>query len=174
MAPSEDTQRPVPISVILQNARVIEVGTFSPRLPAQPPTPTPAPDEPTPTPDPAPPTPTPEPPNVLLLALPPQQQLFLDYALEVTADIDLAMRRVNDAQLYAVQNVDINYLLQQFNITVPPNTELYDWRPGNDLPGIGRSSIGRDGAVIGEMTVARHMLIMRNAGVSAKLRSSAR
>jgi hypothetical protein len=40
VAPSEDTQRPVPISVILQNARVIEVGTFSPRQPAQPPTPT--------------------------------------------------------------------------------------------------------------------------------------
>lgn len=123
VGPSEDTQRPIPISVILQNARVIEVGTFQPRQPAQPPTPTPAPDEPTPTPDPAPPTPTPEPPNVLLLALPPQQQLFLDYALEVTADIDLAMRRVNDAQLYAVQNVDINYLLQQYNITIPPNTE---------------------------------------------------
>ena len=46
----------------------------------------------------------------------------MDYALEVNGDIDFALRGVNDGQLYAVQNVDFNYLLQQFNIAVPPNT----------------------------------------------------
>lgn len=125
IAPSEDPQRPVPVSVLLQNARVINVGPFVPPEPVQPPTPTPPPDQPTPTPAPGvAPTPTPTPPDVILLALPPQQQLFLKYALEVTADIDLALRGVNDGQLYASQNVDLRYLLEQFGITVPPNAEF--------------------------------------------------
>jgi hypothetical protein len=123
VGPSEDTERPTAVGVILQNARVVNVGTYQPRPPAMPPTPTPEPDAPTPTPDPnAIPTPTPAPPDVLLIALPPQQQLFMDYALEVNGDIDFALRGVNDGQLYSVQNVDFNYLLQQFNIAIPPNT----------------------------------------------------
>lgn len=122
IGPSEDTQRPVPVGIVLQNARVIEVGYWTPPFPALPPTPTPEPDEPTPTPGGGiPPTATPPPPNVLLLALPPQQQLFMKYAVEVEADIDYALRGVNDGQLYATQNVDINYMLEQFDIIVPPN-----------------------------------------------------
>lgn len=121
IGPSEDPQRPIPVSIILQNARVIEVGTYEPSLPAIPPTPTPDPDEPTPTPGGPPPTPTPPPPDVTLLALPPQQQLFLKYALETDSDIDFALRSVGDGQLYTVQQVDLNYLLQQFGINVPPN-----------------------------------------------------
>lgn len=121
IGPSEDPQRPIPVSIILQNARVIEVGTYEPSVPVIPPTPTPDPDEPTPTPGGPPPTPTPPPPDVTLLALPPQQQLFLKYALETNGDIDFALRSVGDGQLYTVQQVDLNYLLQQFGINVPPN-----------------------------------------------------
>jgi Flp pilus assembly protein CpaB len=127
IGPSEAFQRPVPVAVILQNARVIQVGAWTPREPAQAPTPTPDPNAPTPTPSGAPPTPTPSAPNVLLVALPPQQQLFLKYALETSADIDFALRGVNDGQLYTVQNVDLNFLLQQFNIEIPPN---YDFTVG--------------------------------------------
>lgn len=120
--PSEDSQRPVPISVILQNARVIQVGTYSAQGPAQAPTPTVDPNVPTPTPDPnAVPTPTPELPNVVLIALPPQQLLFLKYGIETSADIDFAIRAANDGQLYTVQNVDLAYLLTQFDIEIPPN-----------------------------------------------------
>jgi hypothetical protein len=80
------------------------------------------PNEPTPTPDPnAAPTPTPSLPDVVLVALPPQQLLFLKYAVETSADIDFAIRAANDGQLYTVQNVDIQYLLSQFDIQVPPN-----------------------------------------------------
>jgi len=121
IAPSEENQRPVPVSVILQNAKVIEVGTYQPPVPAVPPTPTPDPNEPTPTPGGPPPTPTPSPPDVVLVALPPQQQLFLKYAVEVNGDIDLALRSVGDGQLYTVQQLDINYLMQQFGISLPPN-----------------------------------------------------
>jgi Flp pilus assembly protein CpaB len=122
--PAENTERPIPLSVILQGARVVQVGPWIPRAPVPPPTPTAIPDAPTPTPGGGPAaTPTPPPPNVLLLALPPQQQLFLKYALEVNADIDFALRGLNDPQLYAVQEVDFDFLFQQFDITIPPNAE---------------------------------------------------
>jgi hypothetical protein len=53
--------------------------------------------------------------------LQPQQQLLLRYALEVGADIDFALRGINDTQLYAVENVDLDFILQRFNIELPPN-----------------------------------------------------
>ena len=118
ITPSE-AKRPIPVSIILQNARVIQVGEYFPGLDVQPPTPTPEPieeGEPTPTPEPNQrPTATPVPPTTVVVALSPQQQLFLKYAIESNADIDLALRGVNDGQLYPVQNVDIEYLLESFH-----------------------------------------------------------
>ena len=125
IGPSDNVERPVPVSVILQNARIVQVGEYYPPVPAIPPTPTPDPNEPTPTPGGGPaPTPTPPPPAVVLVALPPQQQLFLKYAVETTADIDFALRSTNDGQLYSVQQVDAVYLLEQFGIVLPPNSEF--------------------------------------------------
>ncbi|MBE2201425.1 MAG: hypothetical protein IAE79_22625 [Anaerolinea sp.] len=121
IAPSE-AQRPVLVSMILQNAKVIQVGDWTPPEAVQGPTPTPEPVEGEVTPSPAPLLPTGTPfPKVLLVALSPQQQLFLKYAVESGADIDFALRGVQDGQLYSVQNVDINYLLEKFNIQIPPN-----------------------------------------------------
>ena len=118
-------QRPVPISMILQNARVIQVGNYVPPEPIEAATPTPeavAEGEPTPTPlpgGPVEPTATPY-PDVLVVALTPQQQLFLKYAIESPVNIDFALRGANDNQLYTVQNVDVNFLLERFNIEIPP------------------------------------------------------
>lgn len=147
LGPSEDTARPIAVAVILQNARVVEVGTYQPPLPAAQPTPTVDPNQPTPTPGGPPPTPTPAPPDVILVALPPQQQLFLDYALEVTADIDFALRGENDGQLYTVQQVDLEYLLGQFGITIPPN---FDYTIG----GVGSTSLDAGDVQIEEQTEA--------------------
>lgn len=123
IGPSE-FQRPFPITMILQNARAVQVGEWEPVSAVQLPTPTPPPLEegqPTPTFSPESVVPTPEPPDVILLALSPQQQLFLKYALESGADIDLALRSPNDSSIYTIQNVDLNFLLERFNIEVPPN-----------------------------------------------------
>ncbi len=118
-------QRPIPVSMVLQNARVIQVGEYFPGLDVQPPTPTPEPieeGEPTPTPEPnQQPTATPVPPTTVVVALSPQQQLFLKYAIESNADIDLALRGINDGQLYEVQNIDLSFFLEQFGIEIPPN-----------------------------------------------------
>lgn len=118
-------QRPVFIGMVIQNAKVVQVGEYVPRLPAAAALPTPTPEvtegDATPTPEFVFPTSTPIPPDVILVAMQPQQQLLLRYAIETGSDIDLALRGVNDGQLYPVQNVDIGYLLETFNIEIPPN-----------------------------------------------------
>jgi Flp pilus assembly protein CpaB len=123
----DESPRPVPVTMIIQNARVIQVGQYS--LPGNPadlvPTPTPEPAEegaPTPTPPPAAiPTATPFPPDVIVLALQPQQQLLLRYAVEVNAQVYFALRGVNDGQLYSVENMTLDFLLDRFNVEIPPN-----------------------------------------------------
>jgi Flp pilus assembly protein CpaB len=123
--PSGD-QRPVHVGLILQNAKVIQVGTYTVPEPVDPQLPTPTAvvgegeDTPTPPPQQAP-TATPQPPRVLVVALSPQQQLFLKHAIEVNAEIDFALRGVNDNQLFEVENVDLDFLLNLFSIEVPPN-----------------------------------------------------
>src|SRR5690606_31844852 len=120
LTPSE-RRRPVRVAMLIQAAKVIQVGPWSeidaPMVPTATPTPDP---EATPTPEAgAIPTATPTPPDVVLLALSPQQQLLLKYAVESGADIDYALRGVDNGQIFGVENVDINYLLQRFNIEVP-------------------------------------------------------
>ncbi|MCA9970759.1 MAG: hypothetical protein KC425_11120 [Anaerolineales bacterium] len=120
--PSEDLQRPVLVSMLLQNAKVIQVGQWTPADAVEGPTPTPTPAEGDVTPPPATLQPTVTPvPRVLLVALSPQQHLFLKYAVESNADIDYALRGVQDGQLYSVQNVDVNLILERFGIDIPPN-----------------------------------------------------
>ncbi len=129
ISPNEEdiAPRPVPVTMIIQNARVIQVGQY--RLPVDPanqiPTATPPPLEegqPTPTPPPAStPTPTPIPDDVAVVALQPQQQLLLRYAVDVNAQIFFALRGVNDGQLYSVENMTLDFLLERFNVEVPPN-----------------------------------------------------
>lgn len=119
-------QRPYVVGMIIQNAKVIQMGKYTLPVPAASfiatPTATPGVEgEATPLPEFVIPTATPEPPDVIVVALQPQQQLLLRYALEVGADIDFALRGINDGQLYAVENVDLNFLLQRFDIEIPPD-----------------------------------------------------
>jgi hypothetical protein len=110
--------------MILQNAKVIQVGDWVPTEGVQLATPTPEPvedEELTPTPAglEVPPTPI-TPPDVVLLSLSPQQQLLLKYAVESYVNIDYALRQPSDGQLYTVDAVDLDYVLQRFNIELPP------------------------------------------------------
>jgi Flp pilus assembly protein CpaB len=120
--PSSPPQ-PIPVSFIIQNAKVIQVGQWEPpQLPAQPTT-TPDPSQITPTPEglEVTVTPTPRVQDVLVIALPPQQLLLLKYAIEHNADVDFALRGVNDGQLYQVNNVNLAYLLERFGLAIPPD-----------------------------------------------------
>jgi hypothetical protein len=109
------------VGFLIQNAKVIQVGPWIPPNAAQPPTPTPDPNAEE---QPVAPTPTAlffAEIDSILLALPPQQQLFLKYSVESNSVIDYALRGINDGQLYPVENVTIDYLIQRFNIEIPPN-----------------------------------------------------
>lgn len=123
VSPSEPTQRGVHVSFLIQNARVIQVGPYNVAIPVQLPTPTPDPENQDANQQQvqqAPPTATP-PPDVVLIALPPQQQLFLKYAVESNSVVDFALRGVNDGELYPVSNVTFEYIIQRFNVEIPPN-----------------------------------------------------
>lgn len=127
VSPAEATQRGVHVSFVIQNAKVIQVGPFEPPLPPQLPTVTPTPDPNTTSgefsdapADQAQPTPVP-PADVIVLALPPQQQLVLKYAVETNSIIDYALRGVNDGELYAVDNVTFDYIVDRFNVEIPPD-----------------------------------------------------
>jgi Flp pilus assembly protein CpaB len=120
ITPSEE-QRPVQVSFVLQGAKVIQVGPYFPPGIVTVPTATPTPDPAaTPTPEAGVvPTPTPLPPDVIVLAMTPQQQLVMKYAVESAANIDYALRGPDDGQVYAVDNIDLNYFLSRFNIEPP-------------------------------------------------------
>lgn len=126
ISPSE-FQRPVRIGIVLQNAKVIQVGQYEipENLLSQIPTATPEAveeGEETPTPGPLPTlTPTPVLPGTIVVALAPQQQLLLKHAVDVGAQIDFALRGTNDNQLYAVENMDLGFFLDLFDIEIPPD-----------------------------------------------------
>ena len=154
LEPSE-FQRPIPITMVLQNAKVVQIGNYVPRQPASEriPTATPEPLEEgaeTPTPA-APPTATPTvpPPNVVVVALSPQQQLILKHAIEVGAVMDYALRSASDNQLFPVDNVDFQFLLDFFNIEVPPNFDYtidVNEASGGSSSGNGGSDAGGEAA----------------------------
>lgn len=145
IAPSENTARGQHVAFVIQNARVIEVGEWVPEQPPLLPTPTLTAEEeqerleqgldegeginneesltvlaqrvtgtledlqnPNLT-------------DTILIALPPQQQVFLKYAIESDSSVDFALRGEGDGQLYTVENVSLEYILDRFNIEIPPN-----------------------------------------------------
>lgn len=123
ISPSE-FQRPVPVSMIIQNATVIQVGAWKPPALVQPPTPEPTPvaegAEPTATPF-AQITPIPEPPDVLVIALTPQEQLLMKYAVESNADIDFALRGALDSDFYTLDPIELGSFLERFGFDIPEN-----------------------------------------------------
>lgn len=142
IAPSENTARGQHVAFVIQNARVIEVGQWIPPIPPLLPTPTFTPEEEEQLAE------TGQAPqdsevtlsdlandvnerisdlknpleaDSILIALPPQQQVFLKYAVETNSAIDFALRGAGDGQLYAIDNVNLDYVLERFNIEIPPN-----------------------------------------------------
>ena len=142
IAPSEQNARGQHVAFVIQNARVIQLGEWVPPLPPILPTPTLSPEEQAEIDEQG-----GQPPEAeislsdvaarvqdevdritnpyyadsILIALPPQQQVFLKYAVETNSLIDFALRGEGDGQLYAVENVSLDYVLERFNIDIPPN-----------------------------------------------------
>ncbi|MFT7585845.1 MAG: Flp pilus assembly protein CpaB [Cellvibrionaceae bacterium] len=167
VAPSEKNARGQHVAFVIQNARVIEVGKWIPPVPPMLPTPTLSPEE-----EESGESATEDQTSLsgladavnetiallsdplfadtILVALPPQQQVFLKYAIETNSVVDFALRGEGDGQLYAVENVSLEYILDRFNIEIPPNftyvvdTDDNTFRPV-DLAGVVPTEGGTDG-----------------------------
>jgi pilus assembly protein CpaB len=113
--------------MILQDVEVLSVGDW--REPTALPRFTPGPPEqPSPTPAqpqaPGTPTPTLPRPNVVLLIVTPQQALVLQWLRESNAIVDLALRGAADRAPVDTTSVTLQYLFDNFNITLPPKLDF--------------------------------------------------
>ncbi len=119
----QEAQRPrVVTQRIVENAQVLHVGTFSlvddvaaavvpaPEEGVGAPTGQPAPGD----------ISGPEPPDIVTLIVTPQDALVLNWALKVGADITLTLRAPNDAELTETTSVTLDYLVESYDVTIPP------------------------------------------------------
>jgi len=107
----------------LQNIEVLHVGEWPAQGLYQRPTPTLNPEQPVAQPAPASggtPTPTPQRPNMLILLVDPQQALILEWLKESGVIMRLALRGATDSAPVSTDTVSYQYILTNFNITIPP------------------------------------------------------
>lgn len=125
--------------LVLQNVEVLSMGEWRDPTPIPKFTPGPAaPEEPTPTLPPAPgatATPTPIRPNVVILLVTPQQALVLQWLRESDVILDLALRGPTDLAPVDTATVTLQYLFDNFNITLPPKLDfVHRYQPPLDQP----------------------------------------
>lgn len=118
MTPRE-AQRPRLVSqMTIQNATVLQIGEWENEL-APAPTPTPSAEggegE-----EQAAPTPPPPPVRPVTLAVSRQEAIALDYAQVVGARINFVLRRAGDEDDSTTESVTLKYLMEQYNIELPP------------------------------------------------------
>jgi Flp pilus assembly protein CpaB len=108
-----EAQRPRRVAQLtVQKAKVVKVGSWLPE-------PTPAPIE-----EGAPP-PTPAAPDIVSLAVTPQDALVLLWARQTKARMELALRAAGDENAdHSTEAVTLQYMLTRFSIAVPPRLEF--------------------------------------------------
>jgi len=112
--------------IVLQDLEVLSVGEWSEPTPIPRFTPG-APGEPAPTLAPVPgatPTATPPRPSVMILIVSPQQALILQWLRESDAIMDLALRGATDRAPVDTTTVSLQYMFDNFNVTVPPKLDF--------------------------------------------------
>ncbi len=123
ISPSERQRPRLVTQRTIQDAFVVHVGNFPPngRFIGVPPTPTPVPQtadqQSNGTPPPA--TATPTRPDIITLGVPPQDAVVLTWAVEAHLPVTLALRSANDTSRVPTDPVTLDYIMNQFNITLP-------------------------------------------------------
>lgn len=117
MLPSEGQRPRLVTQLTVQDAIVLQVGDWPSEVAATPePTPVPSGEEaPSPTP-----TPSPERVDVLTLAVTRQDAIALEYAWVSGARINLVLRRAGDTQFVTTEPGTLQYLMERFQIQLPP------------------------------------------------------
>ena len=114
--------------LILQDVEVLSVGEWTQPTPIPRFTPgAPGVEPPTPTLAAAPgatPTATPPRPSVIILVVTPQQALILQWLRESDAIMDMALRGANDFAPVDTSTVTLQYLFDNFNVTLPPKLDF--------------------------------------------------
>jgi hypothetical protein len=139
--------------MVIDNAMILQVGTWplaglnEPIVvtPAPPPTANPDQGQEAQEGEQAPPTATPIPvPDVVTLTMSRQDALVLKYALETGAKIDLALRSAldDDVNDIVTDTVTLQYIIDFYNVAIPPKLPIaqdprIDLGPDNSLPGFG-------------------------------------
>jgi len=135
LQPSNFTQGPVLVSpteiqrprlvtqTTVQSAFVVHVGTFPLdghfiARPAPPPTPTPAENEPTKAVPP--PTPTPPFPDIITIAVSPQDAVVLTWAIESRIPLTLVLRPARDTAPNPTTAVTLQYMIENYQVAQPP------------------------------------------------------
>lgn len=110
VVPSEERQRPrIVCQMLIQNVKVLKLGTFPLREVVAPVEGDPAAAEPAPV----------ERPDIITLVVTPQDSVTLSYLIYSGAEINLALRNASDDQRVATEAATLQFLLSQYNIPVP-------------------------------------------------------
>ncbi|MBZ0295145.1 MAG: hypothetical protein K8L99_21450 [Anaerolineae bacterium] len=131
IGPSERQRPRLVTQRTIQDALVIHVGTFplDGAFLGRPPTPTPVPEEDqadnrgTPVP-----SPTPARPDIITLGVTPQEAVVLAWAVEAKLPVALALRAATDTSRTTTQDVNLDYILNTYNIE-PPAKRQYTIEP---------------------------------------------
>jgi Flp pilus assembly protein CpaB len=121
----------------LQNIEILHVGEWPVHGLYQRPTPTLSPEQQAAQPPPAPagtPTATPPRPGMLILMVDPQQSLILEWLKESGVLIRLALRGAADSAPVSTDAVSYQYILTNFNITIPPKVNTIIDKATKSLP----------------------------------------
>lgn len=119
-----ERQRPRLVSQrTIQDALIIHVGNFPPdgRFIGVPPTPTPLPvsEEEGTDGTPPPPTPTPARPDIVSLAVTPQDAVVLAWLVEAKVPVTMALRSAQDTSRVPTDDVTLDYIMTEFGIDLP-------------------------------------------------------
>ncbi|HLY25467.1 MAG TPA: SAF domain-containing protein [Aggregatilineales bacterium] len=127
LGPNEAQRPRLATQRTIQGAWVVHVGTFPPNgqfLRTMPATPTPLPTaaEAGQKGSPPPPTPTPPYPDIVTLAVTPQDAVTLTWIIEANIPMSLSLRSVQDKDVPSnpTNSVSLQYMLQTYNVTQPP------------------------------------------------------
>ena len=125
VGPSEQQRPRLVTQMTIQDSLVIHVGTFplDGRFIGVPPTPTPVPVEDqaaaegdaTPVP-----TPTPARPDIITLAVTPQEAVVITYLVEARIPVTLALRSATDTSRVPTDDVTLEYIMGTYGIELPP------------------------------------------------------
>jgi Flp pilus assembly protein CpaB len=124
VGPSEQQRPRLVTQMTIQDAQIIHVGTFplDGRFIGVPPTPTPVPadaqaaeGDATPVP-----TPTPARPDIVTLAVTPQEAVVITYLIEAKIPVTLALRSATDTSRVPTDDVTLEYIMGTYGIELPP------------------------------------------------------